>query len=96
MFDFAFAPETGATAAVSTILTAGDLTHNASGQYRGAFATLAGAAQDTVARLRDFAGRLAESAETVHTASAEISTGSQDLAHLVKVLTAFYRSSELP
>jgi len=61
-------------------LAAGDLTHSASGQYRGAFATLAGAAQDTVARLRDFAGRLAESAETVHTASAEISTGSQDLA----------------
>ncbi|MCW0232959.1 MAG: methyl-accepting chemotaxis protein [Ferrovibrio sp.] len=58
----------------------GDLTRDAAGRYKGAFATLADAARETVTRLRDFAGRLAESAETVRTASAEISSGSQDLA----------------
>ncbi|QDO96714.1 HAMP domain-containing protein [Ferrovibrio terrae] len=61
-------------------LSHGDLTATASGQYKGAFGDLAGAARETVTRLRDFAGKLAESSETVRTASAEISSGSQDLA----------------
>jgi len=61
-------------------LSQGDLTTNASGNYKGSFGDLADAARETVGRLRDFAGRLAESADTVRVASAEISTGSQDLA----------------
>ncbi|WP_341909111.1 methyl-accepting chemotaxis protein [Ferrovibrio terrae] len=61
-------------------LSEGDLTITTSGQYQGAFGSLADAARETVTRLRDFAARLGESANTVRDASGEISTGSQDLA----------------
>ncbi|WP_300298318.1 methyl-accepting chemotaxis protein [Ferrovibrio sp.] len=66
--------------AVLQALSTGDLTRSTAGQYKGAFAALADAARDTVARLRDFAGQLGESASLVRNASAEISSGSQDLA----------------
>ncbi|MBP7064636.1 methyl-accepting chemotaxis protein [Ferrovibrio sp.] len=71
---------TGGLASVMQVMAQGDLTRQVEGDYQGVFATLKQSANSMAARLRDFAGRLLTTAEAVHGASAEISTGSQDLA----------------
>ncbi len=71
---------TGGLASVMQVMAQGDLTRQVEGDYQGVFATLKQSANAMAARLRDFAGRLLTTAEAVHGASAEISTGSQDLA----------------
>src|SRR3546814_15242506 len=60
-------------------LAAGDLARKTSGSSKGAFATLADAARDTLARLRDFTGRLPEPTDTARTAPAELPSGSQTI-----------------
>ncbi|MEK9971571.1 MAG: methyl-accepting chemotaxis protein, partial [Ferrovibrio sp.] len=71
---------TGQLAEVTGALSGGDLTRRVSGDYHGIFGQLKESANGMAERLRDFARRLAENAEAVKTASAEISSGSQDLA----------------
>ncbi|MCW0233882.1 MAG: methyl-accepting chemotaxis protein, partial [Ferrovibrio sp.] len=61
-------------------LADGDLTHRIRSQYQGLFATLAGDANQVSDRLSDTMKKLAAAAAMVRDASAEISTGSQDLA----------------
>ncbi|MBX3454462.1 methyl-accepting chemotaxis protein [Ferrovibrio sp.] len=70
----------GELANVMGAMAQGDLTHAVRGQYQGVFGTLKDSANSMAERLRDFAGRLSHTAETVRGASGEISTGSQDLA----------------
>ena len=70
----------GELANVMGALAQGDLSHEVRGQYQGVFGTLKDSANSMAERLRDFAGRLGNTAETVRGASNEISTGSQDLA----------------
>ncbi len=67
-------------AVVMGAMAEGDLTRNVEGQYRGVFGDLKESANGMARRLRDFAGRLGRTAQTVRGASHEISTGSQDLA----------------
>jgi len=71
---------TSQLAEVTGALSDGDLTKRVNGDYHGVFGRLKDSANGMAERLRDFAGRLAENAEAVKTASAEISSGSQDLA----------------
>jgi len=71
---------TGGLASVMETMAEGDLTRRVEGDYQGVFATLKESANAMGTRLREFAGRLMSTAEAVHGASAEISTGSQDLA----------------
>jgi methyl-accepting chemotaxis protein len=70
----------GELAAVMSAMAEGDLTRTVAGHYQGVFGQLKDSANGTGARLRDFAGRLSLTAQTVRSASNEISTGSQDLA----------------
>jgi len=70
----------GELAGVMGAMAEGDLTRAVQGQYQGVFGQLKESANGTGARLRDFAGRLSLTAQTVRSASNEISTGSQDLA----------------
>ncbi|MCW0232775.1 MAG: methyl-accepting chemotaxis protein [Ferrovibrio sp.] len=58
----------------------GDLGVRIDGAYEGVFADLQRDTNRTVETLRDVAGRISGSAETVQTAAAEISEGSRDLA----------------
>jgi methyl-accepting chemotaxis protein len=61
-------------------MAGGDLTKSVRGDYRGVFGQLKDSANGMASRLRDFAGRLTSTAQSVKVASDEISTGSQDLA----------------
>ncbi|MFN4275225.1 MAG: methyl-accepting chemotaxis protein [Ferrovibrio sp.] len=61
-------------------MAGGDLTKSVRGDYRGVFGQLKDSANGMANRLRDFAGRLTSTAQSVKVASDEISTGSQDLA----------------
>jgi methyl-accepting chemotaxis protein len=65
---------------VLAAMAAGDLTKRIKGEFAGVFARIQQDANSTAEKLTDFAGRLMTTAEAVHGASAEISTGSQDLA----------------
>ena len=58
----------------------GDLTRSVKGNYHGVFGQLKEGVNGMAGRLRDFANRLTETAQSVKIASAEISAGSQDLA----------------
>jgi methyl-accepting chemotaxis protein len=71
---------TGEIATTISAIAEGDLTKRLTKDYPGIFGQLKTGANALSERLTDFAGRLSESAQTVHSASAEISTGSQDLA----------------
>ncbi|WP_374303982.1 methyl-accepting chemotaxis protein [Ferrovibrio sp.] len=61
-------------------MAGGDLTKSVRGNYHGVFGQLKDSANGMANRLRDFAGRLTSTAQSVKVASDEISTGSQDLA----------------
>jgi methyl-accepting chemotaxis protein len=61
-------------------LAAGDLTRRVGGDYGGVFARLQGDVNMAGETLADAMRHIAQSANTVRDASAEISTGSQDLA----------------
>jgi methyl-accepting chemotaxis protein len=61
-------------------LAAGDLTRRVDGAYHGVFAKLQGDVNTAGETLADAMRQIAQSANTVRDASAEISTGSQDLA----------------
>ncbi|WP_290815768.1 methyl-accepting chemotaxis protein, partial [Ferrovibrio sp.] len=61
-------------------LAAGDLTRRVDGDYHGVFAKLQGDVNTAGETLADAMRQIAQSANTVRDASAEISTGSQDLA----------------
>ncbi|WP_428249236.1 methyl-accepting chemotaxis protein [Ferrovibrio sp.] len=69
-----------AVTAMTAALAKGDLRHRINGQYGGRFGTIVQDLNATGEVLRDFAQRLAHSAEAVRSAAAEISEGSQDLA----------------
>src|SRR3546814_17377297 len=69
----------GELADVMGAMAEGDLGRSVRGDYRGVFGQLKGAANGMAERLRDFAGRLTETARAVHSASSEHSTGRQAL-----------------
>ncbi len=58
----------------------GDLTKSVRGDYRGVFGEIKNDVNAMAERMRTFAGRLTDTAQSVKIASDEISTGSQDLA----------------
>ncbi|WP_185973736.1 methyl-accepting chemotaxis protein [Ferrovibrio terrae] len=73
----------GAIADVGGVLSglaSGDLTRRVDGDYHGVFAKLQGDVNMAGETLADAMRQIAQSANTVRDASAEISTGSQDLA----------------
>ncbi len=65
---------------MTAALAKGDLRQHIEGRFGGRFAAMVSDLNTTSDVLRDFARRLALSAEAVRAASAEISAGSQDLA----------------
>ncbi|WP_185973731.1 methyl-accepting chemotaxis protein [Ferrovibrio terrae] len=67
-------------AEVMGAMAEGDVTHSVRGEYQGVFGQLKGSANGMAERLREFAGELTQTAQSVKVASSEISTGSQDLA----------------
>jgi methyl-accepting chemotaxis protein len=67
-------------AGVMGAMADGDLSKRVAGQYGGVFGELTGSSNRMSEILRDFAGRLSDSARATKLASAEISSGSQDLA----------------
>ena len=69
-----------AIAGVTGAMAAGDLRQRIDADFHGRFGALVADINAMGGKLRDFAHRLAESAEAVKSASAEISAGSQDLA----------------
>jgi methyl-accepting chemotaxis protein len=70
----------GELAGVMGAMADGDLSKRVAGQYGGVFGELTGSSNRMSEILRDFAGRLSDSARATKLASAEISSGSQDLA----------------
>ncbi|WP_374301580.1 methyl-accepting chemotaxis protein [Ferrovibrio sp.] len=70
----------GAVQDVTGAMAGGDLRRRIKDSFRGRFGALATDINAMGDKLRDFAGRLAQSAEAVKNASTEISSGSQDLA----------------
>jgi methyl-accepting chemotaxis protein len=70
----------GELAEVMGAMAHGDVTRSVRGEYHGVFGQLKASANGMAERLRDFAGRLTMTAQSVKAASTEISTGSQDLA----------------
>ena len=70
----------GELAEVMGAMAHGDVTRSVRGEYHGVFGQLKSSANGMADRLRDFAGRLTQTAQSVKVASDEISTGSQDLA----------------
>jgi len=58
----------------------GDLTKEITSDYNGVFGDLKTGTNETIGKLRVFAGSLNESSQLVKNAAAEISSGSQDLA----------------
>jgi len=71
---------TGELAGAMSAMAGGDLTKTVRGEYQGVFGEIKGAVNGMSERMRDFAGRLTQTAQSVKVASDEISTGSQDLA----------------
>jgi methyl-accepting chemotaxis protein len=61
-------------------MAGGDLSKIVRGDYQGVFGQIKGGVNGMSERMRDFAGRLTMTAQSVKVASDEISTGSQDLA----------------
>jgi methyl-accepting chemotaxis protein len=61
-------------------IAGGDLTKTVRGEYQGVFGQIKTGVNGMADRMRDFAGRLTTTAQSVKVASDEISTGSQDLA----------------
>ncbi|WP_341915696.1 methyl-accepting chemotaxis protein, partial [Ferrovibrio terrae] len=74
--------------AVLAGLAAGDLTRRVTGDYAGVFAKLQGDVNMAGETLADTMRQVAMSASTVRDASAEISTGSQDLAQRTEAQAA--------
>ncbi|WP_341897816.1 methyl-accepting chemotaxis protein [Ferrovibrio terrae] len=74
--------------AVLAGLAAGDLTRRVTGDYAGVFAKLQGDVNMAGETLADTMRQVAVSASTVRDASAEISTGSQDLAQRTEAQAA--------
>ncbi|MBS4049032.1 MAG: HAMP domain-containing protein [Alphaproteobacteria bacterium] len=70
----------GELAEVMGAMAQGDVTRSVRGEYHGVFGQLKSSANGMAERLRDFAGRLTQTTQSVKAASTEISTGSQDLA----------------
>jgi methyl-accepting chemotaxis protein len=70
----------GELAEVMGAMSHGDVTRSVRGEYHGVFGQLKASANGMAERLRDFAGRLTQTTQSVKAASTEISTGSQDLA----------------
>ncbi len=70
----------GAVQDVTGAMAAGDLRRRIRDNFHGRFGALAADINAMGEKLRDFASRLAQSAEAVKAASSEISAGSQDLA----------------
>jgi methyl-accepting chemotaxis protein len=70
----------GELAGVMGAMADGDLSKRVAGQYGGVFGELTSSSNRMSEILRDFAGRLSDSAKATKMASAEISSGSQDLA----------------
>ena len=70
----------GELAGVMGAMADGDLSKRVAGQYGGVFGELTHSSNRMSEILRDFAGRLGDSARATKLASAEISSGSQDLA----------------
>jgi methyl-accepting chemotaxis protein len=70
----------GELAEVMGAMAHGDVTRSVRGEYHGVFGQLKSSANGMAERLRDFAGRLTMTTQSVKAASTEISTGSQDLA----------------
>ncbi|PJI42477.1 methyl-accepting chemotaxis protein [Ferrovibrio sp.] len=71
---------TGELAGAMSAMAGGDLSKTVRGEYQGVFGEIKGAVNGMSERMRDFAGRLTQTAQSVKVASDEISTGSQDLA----------------
>ncbi|MEK9971259.1 MAG: HAMP domain-containing protein, partial [Ferrovibrio sp.] len=67
-------------AAAMGAIAGGDLTKTVRGEYQGVFGQIKTGVNGMSERMRDFAGRLTMTAQSVKVASDEISTGSQDLA----------------
>ncbi|WP_341909417.1 methyl-accepting chemotaxis protein [Ferrovibrio terrae] len=65
---------------VTGAMAEGKLTRSVDGAYSGVYGQLKDSVNAMAGKLRDFAARLAETAQVVRNASAEISTASQDLA----------------
>ncbi|MDH5483698.1 MAG: methyl-accepting chemotaxis protein [Gammaproteobacteria bacterium] len=65
---------------VLSSMATGDLTHNVSTGYSGAFGNLANSANDTINKLKDIVQKIRTSAENINTASSEISQGNSDLS----------------
>jgi methyl-accepting chemotaxis protein len=61
-------------------MAGGDLSKTVRGEYQGVFGQIKNGVNGMSERMRDFAGRLTTTAQSVKVASDEISTGSQDLA----------------
>jgi len=70
----------GELAEVMGAMAQGDVTRSVRGEYHGVFGQLKSSANGMAERLREFAGRLTQTTQSVKAASTEISTGSQDLA----------------
>ncbi len=70
----------GELAGVMGAMADGDLSKRVAGEYGGVFGELTSSSNRMSEILRDFAGRLSDSAKATKMASAEISSGSQDLA----------------
>jgi len=70
----------GELATVMGAMVEGDLSKQVAGDYRGVFGDLKDSSNQMGTTLRNFAQQLAQNAEAVKAASAEISTGSRDLA----------------
>ncbi len=61
-------------------LSAGDLTHQMQGEYKGTFRDIKSALNSTIERLYDMVTQIIESAKSVNSAASEISAGSTDLS----------------
>jgi methyl-accepting chemotaxis protein len=70
----------GELAEVMGAMAQGDVTRSVRGEYHGVFGQLKSSANGMAERLREFAGRLTQTTQSVKAASTEISTGSQNLA----------------
>ena len=67
-------------ATAMSAMAGGDLGKTVRGDYQGVFGQIKNGVNGMSERMRDFAGRLTMTAQSVKVASDEISTGSQDLA----------------
>lgn len=63
-----------------TTLSNGDLTREMDGEFKGSFAEIQSALNNTISRLKGIVVQIVDTAETVSNAAAEISAGSTDLS----------------